>query len=129
RAELGLTLEALASKLAPRRLVEEGIAMITQSPREDKDVVMGLGEALRANPVPLALIGLGVAWLLAENTGLAHRVAHDERIQAARDRILGRPGDDAIDAGGTDGSGGWVHQAAGTARSAIRSISDIGGAA
>ena len=31
---------------------------------------MGLGSAFRADPAPLALIGLGLAWLAAEKTGL-----------------------------------------------------------
>jgi len=39
----------------------------------------GIGEALQANWVPLSLIGVGIAWLVAGNTGVAERVAHDER--------------------------------------------------
>src|SRR5438874_6829932 len=60
----------------------------------------GIGEALQANWVPLSLIGVGIAWLVASNTGLAERLAHDERLQAAGRRIgefageLGIGGDD-----------------------------------
>src|SRR5258705_5160998 len=47
----------------------------------------GLGEVIQANKVPLTLIGIGIAWLVASNTGLADRVANDERVQAALRRI------------------------------------------
>jgi hypothetical protein len=32
-------------------------------------------DVVRANPVPVALIGLGVAWLISNNTGMTDRVA------------------------------------------------------
>src|SRR5260370_9893915 len=47
----------------------------------------GLGEVIQANSVPLTLIGIGIAWLVASNTGLADRVVNDQRVQAARRRI------------------------------------------
>jgi hypothetical protein len=47
----------------------------------------GIGEVLQANWLPLSVIGVGVAWLVASNTGLAGRVAQDERVQAAGRKI------------------------------------------
>ncbi len=32
-------------------------------------------DVIRANPIPVALIGLGTAWLIANNTGMTDRVA------------------------------------------------------
>lgn len=32
-------------------------------------------DVIRANPIPVALIGLGVAWLISNNTGMTDRVA------------------------------------------------------
>jgi hypothetical protein len=107
----------------------------------------GLGEAIQANCVPLTLIGVGVAWLLASNTGLADRVANDERVQTARRRIGEIAGDIGI-AGSSEGpsgpvlgpdgkpltrtdsdrGNGWVHQAAGAARGAITTVRDAGSA-
>jgi len=107
-----------------------------------------LGEVFQANRVPIALIGVGIAWLLASNTGLAERVVRDERVQAARRRIgeigignaepeiiaghsgqiLGPSGEPAIGASDTAGTDGWVHQAAGAARGAISSVRDAGNA-
>jgi Protein of unknown function (DUF3618) len=66
RDELDLTLDALATELAPKHLVERAANMVKRSLKKEG----ALGRAVRADPVPLALIGLGVAWLVAENTGL-----------------------------------------------------------
>lgn len=111
----------------------------------------GLGEAFQANWVPLSLIGVGIAWLLASNTGLAERVAQDERVQAAGRRIgeiagelgiggdadaesktghgghiLGPNGELLTQTGDAGRGDGWVHQAAGAARGAISSVRDAG---
>jgi len=108
----------------------------------------GVGEVLQANRVPLTLIGIGIAWLVAANTGLAERVANDERVQSARRRIGELAGDIGIGGGssgessgqilGPDGEplhrtdserdDGWVHQAAGAARGALSSVRDAGSA-
>lgn len=116
--------------------------MITDSPKGT-----GLADVMQANRVPLTLIGIGIAWIVAANTGLTERVVNDERIQAARRRI----GEFAEDIGigsassatssgqilGPDGEplkadssrgDGWVHQAAGAARGAIGSVRDAGNA-
>ena len=114
--------------------------MTTQSFRSSS-----LGEFLQANRVPIALIGVGIAWLLAGNTGL---VVRDGRVQAARRRtgeigignsqpeitaghsgqILGPSGEPTIGAGDASRTDGWVHQAAGAARGAISSVRDAGNA-
>ena len=121
----------------------KGLEMFTDS-RKDR----GLGEAIQANSVPLALIGVGIAWLVASNTGLADRVVNDERVQAARRRIGEFAGDIGIGGSSNKGTGGqilgpdgepltrsdaergngWVHQAAGAARGAITSVRDASNA-
>jgi hypothetical protein len=134
-----------------RHLMEKGIKMITESLSGSTSAHSGLGEAFQANKVPLALIGVGIAWLLATNTGLTERVAQDERVQAARRRIgdiagelgmgaktesstgrseqiLGPTGEPAIRTVDTGRTNGWVHQAPGAARGAISSVRDAGSA-
>jgi hypothetical protein len=108
----------------------------------------GLGEVIQSNSVPLTLIGVGIAWLVASNTGLVDRVVNDARIQAAQRRIGELAGDIGIGGGSNEGSGGrvlgpdgeplartdsgrgdgWVHQAAGAARGAISTVRDAGSA-
>jgi hypothetical protein len=117
--------------------------MITDSPKGS-----GLSEVIQANRVPLTLIGVGIAWLVANNTGLVDRVVNDERVQAAQRRIGELAGDIGIGGGSSDGSGGrvlgpdgeplvrndsdrgngWVHQAAGAARGAISTVREAGSA-
>jgi hypothetical protein len=86
RNELATTLEALEHKLAARHLVEKGFDMFKDSLGNDFGVNRSL-EFLRNNPVPIALIGIGAAWLIASNSGVVERIAQDERIDAARRRV------------------------------------------
>jgi hypothetical protein len=110
----------------------------------------GIGEVLQANWVPLSLIGVGVAWLVASNTGLAERMAQDERVQAAGRKIgeiagelgiggsepepghapqlFGPDGEPLNRGGDSDRREGWVHQAADAARGALSSVRDAGSA-
>ena len=86
RGELTLTLAALERKLAARYLIDEGLNMFKDTLGEDYGLHRGL-EIVRNNPVPIALIGVGAAWLLATNTNAVDRIARDERIQTARRRV------------------------------------------
>jgi hypothetical protein len=86
RGELSLTLAALERKLAARYLIDEGLNMFKETLGEDYGLHRGL-EIVRTNPVPIALIGIGAAWLLASNTNAVDRIARDERIQTARRRV------------------------------------------
>lgn len=140
RAELGRTIDALAQHLDTRQLLHKGFAMIADSVGGNRD--FHLGEAIRANPIPLALIGLGVAWLVAANTNVIDSVAADERVQAARRRIsglasqvgdkvgetLGVTGNPQIDGPSGRPGNGWIHHASDAARDALRSVRDTGGA-
>jgi hypothetical protein len=85
RAEIGLTIAALERKLAARHLVEEGMNMVTESLNGSQAMKRGL-DAMLANPIPCALIGIGAAWLVAANTGVVDRLAHDDRVDTAKRR-------------------------------------------
>src|SRR4029077_21076466 len=79
-----------------------------------KNGVVGINVAavIRANRLPLALIGAGAAWLLVRNLptpdAAAPTAASSSEPQAERGEA-------------------WVHQAAGAARGALRSVRDTGG--
>jgi hypothetical protein len=98
RGELALTLAALERKLAARYLAEEGLKMLKDNLGDDYGVNRGL-EFVRNNPIPVAMIGIGAAWLIASQTDAVDRIARDERIQAARRRV----GDLASDLGNRAG--------------------------
>lgn len=99
RVEIATTLNAIESKLNARYLVEKGLEMFKESFTGGDAVNRGMS-AVRNNPVPVALIGIGAAWLIASNTGVADRIAQDERLAAARRRV----GDLASDIGNRAGS-------------------------
>ena len=86
RGELAATLASLERKLAARYLMDEGLDMLKDRLGDDYGLNRGLA-LLRANPAPLALIGIGAAWLIASQTNAVDRIARDERIRAAQRRM------------------------------------------
>ena len=141
RAELGLTLDALRHKLTARHLVERGMDMITESIGDGQGISIGF-DGFRASPIALALIGVGVAWLVAANTGVLDTVAQDERVRTARQRLTSLTGIGAAPAAASgpafvgnpaltsderNRTGGWVHQATDAARGAMRVVRDTAG--
>ena len=72
--------------------------MLKDTLGEDYGVNRGV-EFVRNNPIPVALIGLGAAWLIANQTNAVDRIARDERIRAAGRRV----GDMASDLGSRAG--------------------------
>lgn len=132
RAELGRTFDAAAIELAPRHLVERGVDMVTDFLTANRPDGIGFGAAFRADPVPLALIGLGAAWLVAENLGLvgvkpAEGSGAPGEYTAPAQRIADRA-EPALDGAAAHDGEGWMHRAAGAAQGAVRSIVADGGA-
>src|SRR5947207_15454324 len=87
RGELSLTLAALERKLAARYLIDEGLNMFKDTLGEDYGLKRGL-EMVRTNPIPVALIGIGAASLIASNPDAVDPIPRDERIQGARPRLI-----------------------------------------
>lgn len=81
RASVGNKIDELQARLDPNRLKEQAQETVqemlsdtansmTEYVREHKDeMISSLGSAARRNPLPTALIGLGVGWLLLESMG------------------------------------------------------------
>jgi hypothetical protein len=112
RVEIAVTLDAIERRLNARYLVEKGLDMLKDTFSGGETLNQGLA-VIRANPVPLALIGIGAAWLIAGNTGVGDRLAHNESIAAARRRVGGL----ASDIG--DRAGTLASQVAGTVGGAV----------
>jgi len=85
RVELALTLDALEHKLRARHFVQKGFDMLKET--LGSDTWNRSLDMIRANPVPVALIGIGAAWIVASQTNVVDRVAQDERVEAARRRV------------------------------------------
>jgi ElaB/YqjD/DUF883 family membrane-anchored ribosome-binding protein len=62
RADMDSTLDAIQRRLSPSELVDQAMNYVKQNGAQE--MLGGLGRAVRDNPVPIALIGLGCAWLL-----------------------------------------------------------------
>jgi hypothetical protein len=85
---------------------------------------------LRADPVALGLIGLGVAWLAAENLGILDGVIPGlgERPPFPSEPTAPRSFETAPGREGEPTNGGWFHQAANATQGAWRTVYDRGGA-
>ncbi|MEW5729946.1 MAG: DUF3618 domain-containing protein [Pseudomonadota bacterium] len=58
RTEMASTLDAIEQKLSPRQLMDQAVDTMRDLASDQSRV----GHAVRENPIPLALIGLGLAW-------------------------------------------------------------------
>lgn len=66
RARLSTHLDELTRRLSPGQLVDEGLAYLRNG--QGAEFVRKLGDDVRDNPLPVALTGLGVAWLAVAST-------------------------------------------------------------
>jgi ElaB/YqjD/DUF883 family membrane-anchored ribosome-binding protein len=65
RSRIDRTVEALKDKMQPKEMFDEATKMMGQTSNK---VLTTAVEQLRENPIPIALIGLGVAWLAISQT-------------------------------------------------------------
>ena len=64
RARVADTIDALQSKLSPKGIVDEVAKALSAHGGE---ITGGLGRAVRDNPLPLILTGIGLTWLMASS--------------------------------------------------------------
>jgi hypothetical protein len=74
RARMGGHLDELQAKLSPGQLIDEGIGYLRRS--QGADFFHNLGESAAEKPLPLALVGIGLAWLVASGAGPRQPVHH-----------------------------------------------------
>jgi hypothetical protein len=65
RARLDRTIDALQHKLSPGQIVDEGLSWFREG--SGADFGRNLGRHVRDNPMPVALIGVGLAWLMVSS--------------------------------------------------------------
>jgi ElaB/YqjD/DUF883 family membrane-anchored ribosome-binding protein len=65
RHEMDSTLTAIEHRLTPGQLVDQGLDYLRNSGANE--FVQNLGGQVKYNPLPVALVGLGVAWLMASS--------------------------------------------------------------
>lgn len=72
RTRLGARLDELQARLSPGQLLDEGLDYLRRS--QGADFFRNLGESAAERPLPLALLGIGLAWLIAGGAGLRQPV-------------------------------------------------------
>ena len=75
RSRLDATLGALQQKLAPGTMVDQAVEYFTEG--DGVEIGRNIGRSMRDNPVPVALIGVGIGWLLWSNAS-SREAAEDE---------------------------------------------------
>ena len=79
RANLDQTLTAIEHKLNPSELFDQGVDYLRHSGA--REYVSNLGESAKQEPIPLALVGIGLAWLMLSNgrstTSASHVTSED----------------------------------------------------
>lgn len=102
RHEMDSTLTAIEHRLTPGQLVDQGLDYLRNSGANE--FVQNLGGQVKNNPLPVALVGIGVAWLMASSKnppqhgaassgpGLAERAGEvkdrmNQSVRAVRDRV------------------------------------------
>lgn len=134
RAEVSSTIDAIQDKLSPGQMMDQAFAYARTSLPADFSV--NLANTVRDNPVPVALVGVGLAWLMASGRGAGGRTRIGRRsYEEDYEHMYHRP----YDSGGMQGDklhratesvsekgSEWRAQAERTGRNAMDKASDLG---
>lgn len=85
RSRLDSRLSELAKRLSPGQILDEGLDLMRT--RQGIDFTRNLSEAVRERPIPVALVSVGLAWLMAT----PRERPHDPLDRPFTDPRLGRP--------------------------------------
>ena len=89
RARMDRRLDELGDRLQPNQLVNDALAQVTGG--DGADFAQTLIAKAKANPVPAALAGIGIAWLLASSQNKAARRAEPDlptRLRSAEAGVV-----------------------------------------
>ena len=125
RTEVSSTIDAIQNKLTPSQLMDQAVAYARTS--LPADFGANLSNAVRDNPVPVALVGIGIAWLIASGRN-SDGQARQRRHAALYDEPSATTYSSGIETEGAHE--GALHRAgssiAGTGRDLKEKASDIG---
>ena len=88
RARMDRRLDQLGDRLAPNQLVNDALSHVTGS--DGADFAQTLIAKAKANPVPAALAGIGIAWLMASSQDRQAKAGNDlsSRLRAAEANVV-----------------------------------------
>lgn len=87
RADMDATLSAIESRLTPGQLVDQGLDYLRHS--GGNEFLSNLRSSVKQNPLPVTLVGLGVAWLMmgGRPVGEAPPTSLRDRGEEAKERL------------------------------------------
>jgi hypothetical protein len=112
RAELEETLEAIQERLSPGQMFEQAVDYMRSS--NGNDFLRNLGTMVRDNPVPVALVGTGLVWLMLSSSRSGRR-EYDDEDDLLESYGESRYGHELSEDAGQSGSG-WAEGARETVR-------------
>lgn len=81
RTRIAASLDSLRHRLAPHTLKEQTMNRMTNRMSSGAS---HMGDVVRGNPVPLAMIGIGLGWMLLSRSGMDQRIANSGAFRSAR---------------------------------------------
>ena len=96
RAHVERTLDELQDRFSPGQLVDQAVTYLRGS--GGADFMRNLGETVKQNPVPLALVGVGLVWMmLGDRSGRRHRYSRSHYWDEDDDLAYGELYEDNLD--------------------------------
>jgi hypothetical protein len=93
RAELDATIDALHQRLSPETIIHNVFDVLRENVNEG---VRRTVQVVRDNPIPAALIGIGVIWLIASQAGGRCRIPEVDLYEYEEYERFGEPTQTAI---------------------------------
>lgn len=85
RHEMDGTLSAIEHRLSPGQIIDQGMSYLRRN--GGTEFIGNLGEQAKTNPMPVALVGIGIAWLMASGKINAASEAGSSKLGDAKDRL------------------------------------------
>ncbi|MEM6762068.1 MAG: DUF3618 domain-containing protein, partial [Pseudomonadota bacterium] len=84
RRELEATLEAIRTKLSTGQILDSAVRSLLGASGQGGTFVKNLGRQVSENPIPVALTGLGIAWLLSAQSAPRRREQSPDTFDRAQ---------------------------------------------
>lgn len=88
RSEMDGTLRRIEQRLTPGQLMDQGLEYVKNSGIQE--FASNLGGSVKENPLPVALVGIGLAWLMASGRnsgGSSYSTSVSSSMSSAKDQV------------------------------------------
>lgn len=88
RGDMDATLTAIEQRLTPGQLIDQGLDYVRSSGANE--FVSNLGGSVKNNPIPVALMGIGMAWLMATGNRKPSYLRESGSVEGAASGMMQR---------------------------------------